>query len=74
MLSKKINKSKTLTRPKNSNRMSFRQPILVYKRNVNTQRNIQDIELMAPPNTQLAADWMFFMNELNTKMLDKIYI
>jgi hypothetical protein len=54
--------------------MSFRQPILVYNRNVNMQSNLQDIELKAPPNTQLAADWMFFMNELNTKMLDKIYI
>ena len=74
MLSKKINKSKTFTRPKNSNRMSFRQPILVYNRNVNTQLNAMDTELKAPPNTQLAADWMFFMNELNTKMLDKIYI
>jgi hypothetical protein len=74
MLSKKINKSKTLAVTKNSTRMSFRQPTLVYSRNVSSKPKVLDIKLKLPPNTQLAADWMFFMNELNTKMLDKIYI
>ena len=73
MQSIKDNKSKKLDGPKGHKAGALRQPILIYRSTTSALTKDRAQELNASPNTHLKDDWMSFINELNIKMLKKIY-
>ena len=72
MLSTTKDKNTSLIPKEISNLGKLLQPVLVENSGVDSLLKEIDIELKIETVSYLSQDWMLFMDDLNTKMFDKI--
>ena len=72
MLSITKNKTKRSASSRRPKTVEMRQPILVYNSRIDSLLKEISIEAKQAPLTNLTSDWMIFMDDLNTRMFDKI--
>ena len=72
MLSITKNKTKKSTAIKRPETVLLRRPVLVYNSSVDSLLEGIEIEANQASLSNLTSDWMLFMDDLNTRMFDKI--
>ena len=72
MLSISKNKTKRSVSSRQPETVTVRQPVLVYNSRIDSLLKEISIEANMAPITNLTSDWMLFMDDLNTRMFDKI--
>jgi len=72
MLSITKNKTKSSVVSRRSEKAPLRQPVLVYNSRIDSLLKEVKVETKLIAISNLSSDWMQFMDDLNTKMFDKI--
>ena len=72
MLSITKNKTKRSASSSRPETVTVRQPVLVYNSRIDSLLKEISIEAHKAPASNLTLDWMSFMDDLNTRMFDKI--
>lgn len=72
MLSITKNKTKSSVSSKRSKTASLRQPVLVYSSRIDSLLKDISVEDKLIDVSNISADWIEFMDDLNTKMFHKI--
>ena len=72
MLSISKNKTKRSVSSRRPETVTVRQPVLVYNSRIDSLLKEISIEANIAPINNLTSDWMLFMDDLNTRMFDKI--
>ncbi len=72
MLSITKNKTKSSVTSRRPETAPLRQPILVYNSRIDSLLKDINVESKFVTVSNLSADWMQFIDDLNTKMFDKI--
>jgi len=72
MLSITKNKTKSSVTSRRPETAPLRQPVLVYNSRIDSLLKEIKVEVKLVTVSNLSGDWMQFMDDLNTKMFDKI--
>ncbi len=73
MLSITKNKTKSSVTSRRPETAPIRQPVLVYNSRIDSLLKELNVEANLVATSDLSTDWTQFMDDLNTKMFNKIY-